>query len=344
MENQDSIFEQIKHAADEAETQEFPGLESVWTRVENKLDHKVLSKQNKKWKQWAVAASVVAAVSVGYQAFRSENQSPVTNQKQTIITAKEQPQFEPQSDVVASPADTSVYLKEEAAQILNEKLESQSVASRQEAVSLHAESNAETVKSKEAHRISAPVMSALPAAQAEQMQLSELATDDNSGDFISRKRNSGIMAKGRVFQAKIVTYEEAEKQEKKITSESGKKQVSKERPKPLMIVDGKPLVAPSQKEYDEKLAKVLESVPTERDTIFYLKEPLYIIDGKEYSEESLFGSNPTSPYAPLNLQEEGMKTRIYTGKDAIKRFGEKGKNGVVVVTTKSGKPAEKKVK
>lgn len=343
MENQDKIFEQMKQAADKAESGEFPGLESVWSRVENKLDNKVLSKQNKKWKQWAVAASVVAVASVGYQLFRAESETPVKTPTEIVIRQQEQPQFKPQSDVVAVPADSASVLKVEAEKILDRQLEKQSVATRAEEVSVFSERDAQTVKSKESQRISAPVMSSVPAKAEETVSFELMSVgDDSSEDYIRRERTKGIMAKGRVFEAKIVTSAEAESQEKNAISKMKRKQASKDRPKPLMIVDGKPLVAENQKEYDAKLAAVMESIPTERDTVFYLEEPLYIIDGKEFTEESLFGPNPTSPYAPLNLQEEGMKTRIYTGKEATKRFGEKGKNGVVVVTTKNGKPAEKK--
>ncbi|MBD3582527.1 hypothetical protein HC229_08405 [Flavobacterium sp. D33] len=335
----------MKQAADKAESREFPGLESVWSRVEDKLDNKALSKQNKKWKQWAVAASIVAVVSVGYQLFKPESVAPVKPSREVVAKPQEQPQLTPQSQVVAVPADSTSVLRIEAERILDKQLEKQSVASREDAISLHSESDAETVKSKETQRISAPVMSSVPVKAKEARSFELLSgQDDESEDFIRRERVKGIMARGRVFEAQIVTSEEAEKQEKSASAEKRTKQIAKDRPKPLMIVDGKPLLAENQKEYDAKLAAVMETVPTERDTVFYLKEPLYIIDGKEYTEESLFGTNPTSPYAPLNLQEEGMKTRIYTGKDAVKRYGEKGRNGVVVVTTRNGKPAESKTR
>jgi hypothetical protein len=72
----------------------------------------------------------------------------------------------------------------------------------------------------------------------------------------------------------------------------------------------------------------------------YLPNPLYIINGIEYSEESLFGKNPTSPYAPLDKQKI-TSTNILKPADATKIYGKKGKNGIVIITTKDGKPAEK---
>ena len=72
----------------------------------------------------------------------------------------------------------------------------------------------------------------------------------------------------------------------------------------------------------------------------YLPNPLYIINGIEYSEESLFGKNPTSPYAPLDKQKI-TSTNILKPADATKNYGKKGENGIVIITTKDGKPAEK---
>ena len=42
MENQDKLYNQFKSAAENAETKDFPGMENVWNRVEQKLDTKVL--------------------------------------------------------------------------------------------------------------------------------------------------------------------------------------------------------------------------------------------------------------------------------------------------------------
>ena len=81
--------------------------------------------------------------------------------------------------------------------------------------------------------------------------------------------------------------------------------------------------------------------PENLESLVVLDEPLYIIDGIYYSENDLFGNNPTSPYAPLNKQE--IKTiTILQDLEATSKYGEKGKKGVVIITTKNGKPALKK--
>ena len=53
----------------------------------------------------------------------------------------------------------------------------------------------------------------------------------------------------------------------------------------------------------------------------------------EYSEESLFGKNPTSPYAPLSKQKI-EKIEVLQPTDAIKIYGKKGEKGVVIISIK----------
>ncbi|RZJ71288.1 hypothetical protein [Flavobacterium sp.] len=328
----------MKQAADNAETKEFPSLEQVWSRVEHKLDNKVLVKQNKKWKQWAVAASVVAVVSLGYQVVKTESEPIAVPVNQPVFEQKTQPELKPQSDIAPIPNE-AVRTSDNAQieEVARPSEDPSGISSREDEIHVSQSGSFETVAKTEEKAVSAPNMSPVASKIKETSGYLDERSNDDSDYDLDKRRAKGVMAKGRVFDAEIVTSAEAD-------NKSAKAQKSDAKQKPLLIVDGKPLVGKNDKDYDRKLEEVMGSVPTERDTIFYLKEPLYIIDGKEYTEESLFGPNPTSPYAPLNLQEEGMKTRIYTGKEALKQFGEKGKNGVIIVTTKNGKPANKKSK
>ena len=70
-------------------------------------------------------------------------------------------------------------------------------------------------------------------------------------------------------------------------------------------------------------------------------ESVAVINGVEYSEEHLFGPNPTSPYAPLNKQKI-TSTKILLSEEAVSIYGEKGKKGVVIISTKNNKPVESK--
>ena len=52
--------------------------------------------------------------------------------------------------------------------------------------------------------------------------------------------------------------------------------------------------------------------------------PLYIIDGKEYSKEKMEELDPN------NIE----KVEVLKGEKAIEKYGEKGKNGIILITTK----------
>ena len=100
---------------------------------------------------------------------------------------------------------------------------------------------------------------------------------------------------------------------------------------PLLVVDDKA----------EDLQSIGKLNADEIDSIVVLAEPLYIINGVEYSEKEVFGPNPTSPYSPLN--EQDIETiSILQKEKATEIYGRKGEKGVVIITTKNGKPKLKK--
>jgi len=93
----------------------------------------------------------------------------------------------------------------------------------------------------------------------------------------------------------------------------------------------------------DNIQTVKEVEMDEIESIVELPDPLYIINGVEYTEQELFGPNPTSPYTPLSEQEIDSITVLQQEK-AMAAYGEKGKKGVVIISTKNGKPAAKKRK
>lgn len=119
-----------------------------------------------------------------------------------------------------------------------------------------------------------------------------------------------------------------------------------------MFVDKKVKISYERKEdplvvIDEKVTKknIKDIEFEDTDSLVVLNDPLYIINGVEYTEKEVFGPNPTSPYTPLNKQEIEALT-ILQDEKAVEIYGKKGKKGVVIITTKNGKPvnASKKAK
>jgi hypothetical protein len=139
--------------------------------------------------------------------------------------------------------------------------------------------------------------------------------------------SDGTWYGNRNFDSRGVQYQDAENVSTNL--EKKKEQVAKKM-EPLIIVEGKATTLKTTDLEDENLESILE-----------LPNPIYYINSVLYTEEELFGPNPTSPYAPLNKQKIESTTVLHPEK-AVKIYGEKGKNGVVIITTKDGKPVKKK--
>ncbi len=291
MENQDKIYEQFKSAAEKAETKDFPGMEKVWSRVDAKLDTKVLQKQNNNWQKFGVAASVIIIATIIYQFTKSEKK---------IVT--------PQNSVVI--IDTARIVSPEP--IVNDN----AIISNETKKSV-IKPNVEEILQNQITKAQTVVLNEEPTPLAEKVVI----TPSNN--------NTSYILKGRVFEAMGVSSSPQDNED----SKKAKSEVQETKNPPLLVVDGKAIT-----NNRKSAEKVLSEIDKDDVETIYLKEPLYIINGVHYSEESLFGKNPTSPYAPLD-QQQITKTEILQGQDAIEKYGKKGEKGVVIITTKTEKPA-----
>lgn len=66
MEHQNKMFEAFKKASEQEENKEFPAMEKVWNRVEEKLDRKKDRKAIILWQRIGIAASVLLIATLGY--------------------------------------------------------------------------------------------------------------------------------------------------------------------------------------------------------------------------------------------------------------------------------------
>lgn len=313
MENRDKIFDQFKNAAENVAPKDFGSMESVWNRVEEKLDNKVLKKETKIWKKIAVAASILLCFSVGYQFFKSSNELIIPNN--SVVTNEK-----PLDLIEGKVQETSVEIATEYPNIseisdkkIQDAIATEDIIAYNEPPSV---SNA------------SPMPNITEAPQASESYEKVLVEVDEvvavKKDIASSKTH---FFKTKIYDARGVkqTYEEITKSEiAAIVKQESKKQI------PLYVIDGESVANNKNKGAKDKLTA------DDIENIVVLKEPLYIINGVEYSEESLFGAKPTSPYAPLD-QQEIIKTVVFQGDEAIAIYGEKGRKGVVVVTTKNGK-------
>lgn len=308
MENQDKLYNQFKSAAENAETKDFPGMENVWNRVEQKLDTKVLKKETKLWKKLAVAASILLVVSVGYHFWNNEKTTTApTNEIVTNDNITKPNTVDENSNAVVSSEIQHPAIKENAEEILNQQTKTADVIVMND-----------TVKPK---KMAAPMPAAISEIKAEKDDVQKEEETNSYNGYLSKevfdarsvKNNSQktmMNSKGRMAEAKM------------------KSSIKEE---PLLVID----------DVAEDLQKLGKLDANDVESIIVLPDPLYIINGVEYSEVEVFGPNPTSPYSPLN-QQEIETISILQKEKATEIYGKKGEKGVVIITTKNGKPKLKK--
>ncbi|WP_264510358.1 hypothetical protein [Flavobacterium sp. N1719] len=304
MENNDKFFEQYKSLADTPEDNSFPGKESIWDRVESKLDQKALTKENKTWKKIAVAASVLLVVSLGILTYNQSSKSlqPVSNQplqpeNETVVHQEKQDvestrESDNKNSIIANDKDN----------VLDQQLR-------------HPESVA--LSASPAAAMSAPTVSneTIQLPTTPKLEIQNAKSLANQGYYNSASSVDFGYKDDRKFVASL------KEQDSKFVIQGKSKKDD-----PLVVVDGKAVA-----DYNAEDA----------ESIVYLKNPLYIINGTEYTEQEVFGPNPSCPYAPIKNQEIESVTVLQADK-AVDTYGKKGENGVVIITTKDGKPNPKK--
>lgn len=312
MDNQDKIFNKFKEAAENSEQKDFPGMDKVWARVEEKLDKKEDKKAISLWKKIAIAASLLLLISIGSQFIKSDK---TTIQNSTVVNKEkiEQNILEKNKAVVAS--DSVLIPKPEALKILDKQVTTQNNVAENTAY----------------------VSEATGAGSADAIISEEPANAPIQAEYALEEDNNNLKDKA----AQNLDYSRTiERESAKVAFADKQTQVAK-KSAPLIILNGNAIAHSDDQKRDKMMQAELPNLQPENvDSLVVLDAPLYIIDGIYYSENDLFGKNPTSPYAPLNKQE--IKTiTVLQDLEATSKYGEKGKKGVVIITTKTGKPTPK---
>ncbi|WKL50347.1 hypothetical protein Q1W71_11325 [Flavobacterium pectinovorum] len=323
MDNQDKIFDKFKEAAQNAELKDFPGMEKVWSRVEDKLDKKEDKKAIALWKKIAIAASLLLLISLGSQFFLSDKTKEIQN-NQVVVT--DSVETKTQNAVVEKDGvaveNSEIVPKEDAVKILDKQIQQQQqkVAVNEIKVSITEATGNGTAEEIVPDAVFAPA----PVQSAP-----KYAEEEVSAEKDEAVQNYGFAKAAQRESAKVAF---AEKQ----SSVKAKKSA------PLVVINGNAMANSDDAKKDKMMSAEMSNLePSNVDSLVILDEPLYIIDGIYYSENDLYGPNPTSPYAPLDKQE--IKTiTILQDLEATSKYGEKGKKGVVIITTKTGKPVNKK--
>ena len=295
MGTEEKLYKKIQQAAENAEQKDFPGMEKIWARVEDKLETQTLQKEKHLWKKLAVAASIVLVGTLTF--FLLQEKETIIVPENTVTTIDSSKNVIPTPESANGFVNTTPEIKKEAEQILQQQI----VIQNNIVIN-------DTINYKSKKEIMIPVPIAMEEVQ-EMAKTSLVPTYNNNISNSASTNDSGYLAKGKRYDlANSVNL--LKENDKKVTNED------------LRLIDGKLT--------KESLSNLN---PDDIDSIIELKEPIYFINGVEYSEESLFGENPTSPYAPLSKQKI-EKIEIIQPADAVKIYGKKGEKGVVIISIK----------
>ena len=296
MGTEEKLYKKIQQAAENATQKDFPGMEKIWARVEDKLETQTLQKEKHLWKKLAVAASIVLVGTLAF--FLLQEKENVIIPENTITTIDSSKNNIPTPESANGFVNTTPEIKKEAEQILQQQI----VIQNNIVIN-------DTINYKSKKEVTIPTPIAMEEVQ-EMAKTSLVPSYNNSMSNSASINNSGYLAKGKRYDVTMNSAEKTQEKDKKTANDD------------LVLVDG------------ELTKESLSNLnPDDIDSIIELKEPIYFINGVEYSEESLFGKNPTSPYAPLSKQKI-EKIEVIQPVDAIKIYGKKGEKGVVIISIK----------
>ena len=295
MGTEEKLYKKIQQAAENAEQKDFPGMEKIWARVEDKMETQTLQKEKHLWKKLAVAASIVLVGTLTF--FLLQEKENVVIPENTVTTIDSSKNTIPTPESANGLVNTTPEIKKDAEQILQQQIVIQNNIVINDTINY---------KSKKEVMIPTPIA----MEEVQEMAKTSLVPSYNSMSNSASTNNSGYLAKGKRYDITMKSAETTQEKDKKVANDD------------LLLIDGK---------LSKKSLNNLN--PDEIESVVELKEPIYYINGVEYSEESLFGENPTSPYAPLSKQK--IDTIIILEPErAIPIYGEKGKKGVVIITIK----------
>jgi hypothetical protein len=304
--------------------QDFDGFENVWNNIETKLDHRSMKHKKEWWKTTAIAASVLLTLSIIYLV--------ITKNDTVNFTQPNTPSVE-----IVSEEKAKEIIEEKQSEVVFEDVKKDKSSTQNKVLSFESsidEAKNNSTETKELNEnvykakseeiiVDKPEMKKVESAYSNfnQRNQQDVATRNNA--FVKRKAFESRSTNMQYFQnTSPIAVDKNVKFEKSDTVKN-----------PLLVVDGK--VKQNNLENDAISEQELKELANEYDTedIIHLKEPLYIINGEEFTEEEVYGKNPTCKYAPLT-KEKIKKIKVYTPLEGINKYGDKGKKGVVVITLK----------
>jgi hypothetical protein len=334
MNSEDKIYNKIKNASHKGE-KDFPGMDKVWNRVEEKLDNTIVVQKKNTWQKLAIAATVLLSFSIIYQFVGNEETFKgkiKSNEANPVIVSNDSVKkiIEKANEVVVeNNIPTTNKLNQDNNRTKDNLYNKNNISDNSTTI----ERDSIVYETLPNGKVMARIYdypNKIVTSNDNETYLRTNFTNSNNSALNTSSSNNNYLAPSKKYEAPTKEIKSKYKAPKSKTAAAPVQQN-----KDLVVIDGVAM----DKGYnaDKELNKLSKE---EIANTTYLPNPLYIINGIEYSEESLFGKNPTSPYAPLNKQRI-TSTNILEPANAAKIYGKKGENGIVIITTKDGKPAEK---
>ena len=275
MGTEEKLYKKIQQAAQNAEQKDFPGMENIWARVENKLETQTLQQEKHLWKKIAVAASIVLVGTLAFLLLQpKENIIVPENTISAIDTTKNEI---PTPESANGFATTNPVIKKDAKEILQQRIVIQNNIVINDTINY---------SSRKEVTIHNPMM--LEEVQAKTSFAPELRNDASNAAFLS---NQGYAAKGKAYSITTVSAED-------ISQEPIKEMMNND----FVIIRG-------------QISK--ESANG--------NEPLIVLNNHLVTKAILNDIDPNSIASVTVLKNQA----------AISLYGEKGKNGAIVLTTKN---------
>ena len=275
MGTEEKLYKKIQQAAQNAEQKDFPGMENIWARVENKLETQTLQQEKHLWKKIAVAASIVLVGTLAFLLLQpKENIIVPENTISAIDTTKNEI---PTPESANGFATTNPVIKKDAKEILQQRIVIQNNIVINDTINY---------SSRKEVTIHNPMM--LEEVQAKTSFAPELRNDASNAAFLS---NQGFAAKGKAYSITTVSAED-------ISQEPIKEMMNND----FVIIRG---------QISQESANG--------------NEPLIVLNNHLVTKAILNDIDPNSIASVTVLKNQA----------AISLYGEKGKNGAIVLTTKN---------
>ena len=192
MGTEEKLYKKIQQAAQNAEQKDFPGMENIWARVENKLETQTLQQEKHLWKKIAVAASIVLVGTLAFLLLQpKENIIVPENTISAIDTTKNEI---PTPESANGFATTNPVIKKDAKEILQQRIVIQNNIVINDTINY---------SSRKEVTIHNPMM--LEEVQAKTSFAPEMRNDASNAAFLS---NQGFAAKGKAYSITTVSAED----------------------------------------------------------------------------------------------------------------------------------------